>query len=71
MAIRRMTKAEKANEAKVAAAFKKVGSNRQFNIFDLSKIHNAGNDVAKRGGSQDEIDAAVSAACDQYEIKVA
>lgn len=68
MAIRRMTKAEKLIEAAVDAAFKKFGSNRQFNIFDLAKIRNAGNAAAKAG---QDIEAAVSAACDQYEVKVA
>jgi len=71
MATRRLTKQEKLNQAAVEAAFKKHGTGRQFNIFDLSKINNAGNEVAKRGGSQDEIEAAVLSACEQYEIKVA
>ena len=66
MAIRRLTKEEKRIEAAVAAAFRKVGSNRQFNIFDLAKINNAGNAAAKAG---QDIEAAVAAACDQIEIK--
>jgi len=68
MAIRRLTKAEKQVQAAVEAAFKKHGTNRQFNIFDLAKINNAGNAAAKAG---QDIDAAVLAACEQYEIKVA
>lgn len=53
-------------ERAVDAAFLKVGSNRQFGIFDLSKIMAAGTAAAKAG---QDIEAAVSAACDQYEHK--
>ena len=66
MAIRRMTKEEKRIEVAVEAAFRKVGSNRQFKIFDLAKISNAGNVAAKAG---QDIEAAVAKACDQFEIK--
>lgn len=68
MAIRRLTKEEKRIQAAVEAAFKKIGNNRQFGIFDLAKINNAGNAAGKAG---QDIEAAVSAACDQYEVKVA
>lgn len=62
----RKTKAEKALEARIEAAFQKYGSNRQFNVFNLSKITKAGEDAASRG---EDVEAAVSAACDQYEEK--
>lgn len=59
----RLTKAEKQVENAVDAAFKKHGSNVQFNIFDLSKISDAGRNAAKTGG---DIEAAVIAAIAQY-----
>jgi len=64
----RKTKEEKRIEAAVDAAFSKVGNRRQFNIFDLSKIQAAGVAAGKAG---EDIEAAVSKACDQYEIKEA
>ena len=60
----RMTKQEKIIEKAAEAAFHKVGSNRQFSIFDLSKIQAAGVEAGKAGK---DIEAAVSAACDIYE----
>lgn len=60
----RKTKEEK----RIEAAFNKVGNRRQFNIFDLNKIHDAGVAAGKAG---EDIEAAVSKACDQYEIKEA
>jgi len=54
-------------EALVDAAFMAVGTNRQFNIMDLGKIHRAG--MAAAPGGPAAILAAVSAACDQYEQK--
>lgn len=62
----RMTKEEKRIEAAVHAAFKKVGSGREFNIFDLAKITAAGKDAAKTGH---DIEDAVRSACDLYEVK--
>lgn len=62
----RKTKEEKRIDAEVEAAFYKVGGNRQFNIMDLGKIHDAGKTAALNG--QDVL-VAVSAACDKYEIK--
>ena len=66
MAIHRMTKAEKAVEKAVAAAFKQHGSGFQFNIFDLAKINNAGNAAAKAG---QDVEAAIIAAVEKYRIK--
>lgn len=66
MAIRHMTKAEKAVEKTVSAAFKKHGTGFQFNIFDLAKINNAGNAAAKAGH---DVEAAIIAAIEQYRIK--
>lgn len=64
----RKTKQEKALEAAIEAAFNRHGSNRQFNIMDLSKISAAGRAAAAAG---QDVEAAVKAACDQYEIKAA
>lgn len=61
----RQAKISKAENA-AAAAFRKYGQNRQFDIFDLGKITRAGADAALAGG---DVDAAVKAACDQYERK--
>jgi hypothetical protein len=62
----RKTKQQKATEAAIDAAFAKYGSNRQYGVFDLSKITAAGQKAADLG---QDIEAAVQAACDQYEIK--
>lgn len=62
----RKTKEQKRIETAVDAAFNKIGNRRQFNIMDLSKIHDAG--IAAGVAGQD-IEVAVSAACDQYEEK--
>lgn len=62
----RKTKEEKRIEKATEAAFNKVGNRRQFNIMDLGKIHAAGIAAGKTG---QDIEAAVSAACDQFEIK--
>jgi len=48
----------------VAAAFNKHGSNIQFNIMDLGKIHDAG--VLAAAGGMDAIDAAVIEAIAKY-----
>jgi len=59
----RMTKAAKAVEQKIEAAFKRHGSNVQFNIMDLSKITAAGRDALNEGRNLDD---AVIAAVRQY-----
>jgi hypothetical protein len=64
----RKSKEEKRIEAAAEAAFNKVGRGRQFDVMDLGKIHDAG--VAAGVAGQD-IEAAVSAACDKYEVKAA
>lgn len=61
----RKTNEEKRIEAAVNAAFYKHGDCRQFSIMDLGKIRNAGIAAGKAG---QDIDAAVAAACDQYEV---
>lgn len=62
----RKTKEEKRIEDATEAAFNKVGNCRQFNIMDLGKIHDAGMSAGRAG---QDIEAAVSAACDKYESK--
>ena len=57
------TKAQKALDAVIDASFKKNGNCIQFNIFDLSKIHRAG-EVAAAAGQ--DIDAAIIAAIAVY-----
>ena len=64
--MKRKTKAVKQRDRDVEAAFKKHGSNRQFDMFDLSKIFDSGNDADEAGES---IEDAVKAACDKYEIQ--
>jgi hypothetical protein len=53
-------------DKEVDAAVKTHTNGRQFNIFDLSKINDAGQAAGKAG---QDIDAAVKAACEKYEIK--
>ncbi len=62
----RKSKAEKEIEKKVNAAFVTHGGYKQFNVFDVTKILQAGEQAAKNGTS---IEDAVKAACDKYEIK--
>jgi hypothetical protein len=71
MAGKRKSKREKQVETAVEAAFNRIGKNRQFNIMDLGKINAAGVNAAGTEGDVDvaKIEAAVSAACDQYEVK--
>lgn len=64
----RQTKQEKQTQAAIEAAFSKHGNCRQFNIMDLGKITGAGKAAA---GAGQDIEAAVKAACDQYEQKPA
>lgn len=61
----RQTKEDKRIEAAVNAAFYKHGNCRQFSIMDLGKIRNAGIEAGKAG---QDINAAVAAACDEYEV---
>ncbi len=67
----RKTKREKLVEAAVETAFNKHGNRKQFNILDLGKINAAGTKAAGTEGEikHDAIEAAVKAACDQYEKK--
>lgn len=62
----RKTKQQKATDKAIEAAFYKFGTNRQFNMMNLSKITEAGQKAADAGQS---IDEAVKAACDEYEEK--
>lgn len=64
----RMTKEEKRIHTAVGVAFNRIGNRRQFNMMDLPKIMDAGMAAGMNG---QDIEAAVSAACDQYEIKSA
>lgn len=64
----RLSAAEKKIETDVDAAFSKIGSNRRFDIMDLGKIHDAG---VQAGLAGLDIEAAVKAACERYEIKEA
>lgn len=68
---KRKSKREKQVEAAAEAAFKKVGSSRIFSIMDLGKIQDAGIQAAGTEGEINvaAIEAAVSAACDKFEIK--
>ncbi len=61
----RLNEAKRINKL-VEAAFNKIGKNRQFNVMDLGKIHDAGVSAAHAGR---DVEEAVKAACDQYETK--
>jgi hypothetical protein len=70
MPVKRKSKREKQVEQAVEAAFKKHGNCREFNMFNLSNITDAGVAAAGTEGEFAEaVDAAVKAACDKYEIK--
>jgi hypothetical protein len=51
---KRMTKAEKATEAAIEAAYYKFGYGIQINIMNLSKISAAGRAAAMTGASIEE-----------------
>ena len=59
----RQTKAEKAIEATVEAAFRKHANGVQINMMDLGKVMNAGRNAARAGAS---VDDAMIAAVAQY-----
>jgi hypothetical protein len=59
----RMTKEEKRIDAETSQAFKTHGNGIEFDIFDLSKIHNAGIEAGRRG---ENIEDAVKAAIQLY-----
>jgi hypothetical protein len=59
----RLTKEEKRIEKETDAAFKSHGSNVQFDIFDLGKIHQAGVNAGRLGQN---IEEAVKAAIQTY-----
>lgn len=59
----RKSKQEKRIDDMVEAAFYKHGSNIQFNIMDLGKIHKAGVDALLAG---QDLDAAILAAIASY-----
>jgi hypothetical protein len=58
-----MTKEEKRIDAETSQAFKTHGNGIEFDIFDLSKIHNAGIEAGRRG---ENIEDAVKAAIATY-----
>lgn len=62
-------------DAVVNAAFYSVGRNRQFGIFDLSKIAKRGRDAYEAAATHEDglvaAQAAVSAACDEFEYRPA
>lgn len=60
---KRKTKAEKAIENAVDAAYKKHGNGVQVNIYDIGKILDAGRDA---GAAGNDIDEAVKNAIAQY-----
>ena len=59
----RMSKADKAIETRVEAAFKKHSSCVQFDIMDLSKIMGAGRDALR---DECDLDEAMIVAVAQY-----
>ncbi len=59
----RMTKAAKAIETQVNAAFRTHANCVQFNIFDVGKVMDAGRDALIAG---DSLDDAMIAAVQQY-----
>jgi hypothetical protein len=59
----RMTKEEKRIDAECSAAYKKHGNCIPVDIFDLSKIHNAGIEAGRKG---ENIEEAVKAAIELY-----
>ena len=59
----RMSKADKAIEDQVHAAFSKHGNCVQINIMDLGKVLGAGRDALREGR---DLDAAMIAAVEQY-----
>ena len=59
----RMTKEEKRIDLETSQAFKTHGNCIEFDIFDLSKIHNAGIEAGRRG---ENIEEAVKAAIQLY-----
>ena len=59
----RMTKAQKAIENAVDAAYRKLGTGIQVDVFDIGKILDAGR---KAGEAGQDIEAAVKAALEQY-----
>jgi len=61
----RKSKEEKRMEAAVSAAFNQHGSNIQFSIMDLPKIHAAGMAAGRAG---QDIEAAVIEAIGKYRI---
>lgn len=59
----RMTKEEKRIDAATSAAYKVHGNGVVVDVFDLSKIHNAGVEAGRKG---ENIEEAVKAAIQQY-----
>ena len=59
----RMSKADRAIEDRVNAAFSKHANCVQFNIMDLGKVTDAGRDALRAGN---DLDAAMIAAVAQY-----
>ena len=60
---KRMTKEEKVLEAAYYDAFRRLGSNVQFDMFDLGKIHSESVAAAASGTAMDD---AVKAAVAKY-----
>ncbi len=59
----RQTKADKAIERQVEAAYSRIFDRVQVNMMDLSKVMNAGRDALREGC---DLDAAMIAAREQY-----
>ncbi len=62
----RRTKKQIETDKAVDAAVQTHIQGRQFSVFDLGKISDAGHNAANNG---EDIDAAVKAAAEQYAIK--
>jgi len=63
----KLTKEQKRIEREVDAACQKLSNGHVINIMDLDKIHDAG---MAAGNAGQDINAAVVAAIEQYEVKL-